>query len=106
MPRRMATISWQPRSSWRSWCCLTLPPVPPGERGPGLSTRPWRPPAPAIYRKIVHQVMLGLATLAAVAALGALLLVLIYPLIQGFHSLNVRIPAQGPTPMGVPGGGL
>jgi len=71
-----------------------------------MSTPPWPPPARAIYRKIVNQVMLGLATLAAVAALGALLLVLIYLLIQGFHSLNVRILTQGPTPMGVPGGGL
>src|SRR5438132_3697464 len=71
-----------------------------------MSTPPWPPPARAIYRMIVNQVMLSLATLAAVAALGALLLVLIYLLIQGFHALNVRILTQGPTPMGVPGGGL
>jgi phosphate transport system permease protein len=59
-----------------------------------------------LYRKIVNNVMLGMATLAAVIALGALLLVLIYLLIQGFGSLSLRMITQGPTPMGVPGGGL
>jgi phosphate transport system permease protein len=58
------------------------------------------------YRNLVNRVMLSLATLAAVVALGALLAVLVYLLIQGFHSLNTRILTQGPTPMGVPGGGL
>jgi phosphate transport system permease protein len=63
-------------------------------------------PARTCYRKLVNRVMLGVTTLAAAAALGALLLVLFYLLIQGFHSLNIRILTQGPTPMGVPGGGL
>lgn len=59
-----------------------------------------------LYRKIVNKVMLSLATLAAVVALGALLVVLLYLLIQGFSSLSLRMITQGPTPMGVPGGGL
>ena len=59
-----------------------------------------------VYRKFVNRVMLGLSTLAAVLAIGALLLVLVYLLIQGLRAVNLRMLTQGPTPMGVPGGGI
>lgn len=59
-----------------------------------------------VYRKLVNRVMLGLSTLAALLAIGALLLVLVYLLIQGLRAVNVRMLTQGPTPMGVPGGGI
>lgn len=63
-------------------------------------------PGRTLYRRMVNRVMLGLSTMAAAAALGALVLVLVYLFVQGFHYLNLRILTQGPTPMGVPGGGL
>jgi phosphate transport system permease protein len=63
-------------------------------------------PSRIVYRKFVNRVMLGLAALAAVIALGALLLVLLYLLIHGLRSVNLRMLTQGPTPMGVPGGGI
>jgi phosphate transport system permease protein len=58
------------------------------------------------YRKVVNRAMLTLATLAAVVAMGALLLVLLYLLIYGLRSVSLRMLTQGPTPMGVPGGGI
>ena len=67
-----------------------------------LTSRPGR----ILYRKVVNRLMLALATLAALAALGALLVVLLYLLIHGLRSLNIRMLTQGPTPMGVPGGGI
>jgi phosphate transport system permease protein len=63
-------------------------------------------PAHARYRKIVDRVMTGLTILAAALAVGALLLVLGYLLVRGVSALSVRILMQGPTPQGVPGGGL
>ena len=63
-------------------------------------------PARVAYRKVVNRVMLTLATLAAVAAMGALLLVLLYLLVHGLRSGNLRMLTQGPTPIGVPGGGI
>jgi phosphate transport system permease protein len=64
------------------------------------------PSARLAYRKIANRAMLGLCTLAAVAAMGALLLVLLYLLIHGLRSVSLRMLTQGPTPMGVPGGGI
>lgn len=59
-----------------------------------------------LYRNAVDRLMLILTTLAAVLAVGALGVVLLNLLVQGFRSLSLRILTQGPTPMGVPGGGL
>lgn len=58
------------------------------------------------YRKAVNILMLSLAGLATILAVGALLAVLIYLFVAGLHSLHPAIFTQGPTPQGVPGGGL
>jgi phosphate transport system permease protein len=50
--------------------------------------------------------MIGLCLLAAVVAVGALGLVLVYLLIRGLGSLNLHVLIEGPKPMGVEGGGL
>jgi len=59
-----------------------------------------------VWRKALNLVMLSLAGAATLVAVGALLAVLIYLTIQGIGSLHPAIFTQGPTPQGIPGGGL
>src|SRR6185437_14384113 len=68
----------------------------PGRRPPGVSTGSLLSnPARLTCRKATSAVMLGLTALAAAAAVGALLLVLVYLLVQGFHFLSLRMLTHG-----------
>lgn len=69
---------------------------------PALANRNAR----GFFRKTVNLVMLALAGLATLVAIGALLVVLIYLCLNGVKALSPAIFTQGPTPMGTPGGGL
>jgi phosphate transport system permease protein len=50
--------------------------------------------------------MAGIAAAAALIAVTALVLVLVYILVGGIGGLSLSIFTQGPAPMGQPGGGL
>lgn len=62
--------------------------------------------AHGFFRKAVNLAMLSLAGLATLIAIGALLWVLIYLCVRGIQAMHVSIFTEGPTPQGVPGGGL
>lgn len=57
-------------------------------------------------RKVANALAIGFAGAATLMAVGALVVVLGYLVVNGFRSLHWSILTQGPTPMGTPGGGL
>ncbi|HET6402909.1 MAG TPA: phosphate ABC transporter permease PstA [Candidatus Kapabacteria bacterium] len=65
-----------------------------------------RPSARSRYRRSVSAVMAGIAAAAALLAVTALVLVLVYILVGGIDGLRLSIFTEGPVPMGQPGGGL
>jgi len=74
----------------------------------GRASNPFRPPQSVrgIQRQFNNGCLIVLATLFALFAVGVLIYLLLYVILNGIHYINLDFLTKLPTPNGEPGGGM